>query len=300
MKALKKIAFALACASLAFACAVPTFAIPALKSSPTTVPAATYTPVVASPTSTSGPTTTPVLPTDTAMPQATGTAATVPGTQVSYGGVSFTIPGGIGSGTVNTTTTEVEFPYTNPSNGEMPQHVKMVINSYPILGTSLQPQVIVFPAADYAQYGPVTGQVVSALQAMQFMDGQPLPAGFPDGPFSAHVGALPFAGGRGIRYLTQFDQAPLPVNNLELIYYFHGLTSDGKSYVQVILPVQAAFLAPDNNSGSTVPQGGIPFDMNNLDTYFQSISDKLNATPPGDFTPSLDTLDALVQSITVK
>lgn len=300
MQALKRITFLLACASLGFACAVPTFTIPALKSSPTTLPAATSTPVVASPTSTRGPTPTPIEPTNTSAPQATDTATAAPGTQASYGNVSFTIPGGLGSGTVNTTTTEVELPYTNPSNGEMPQHIKMVLNGYPILGSSLQPQIMVFPAADYAQYGPLTGQVVSALQDMQFMDGQPLPAGFPDGPFSAHVGALPFASGRGIRYLTQFDQAPLPVNNQELIYYFHGLTSDGKNYVQIILPVQAAFLAPDNNPASTLPEGGIPFDMNNLDPYFQAISDKLNATPPGGFTPSLDTLDALVQSVTVK
>jgi hypothetical protein len=300
MRALPRLSFVLIAAVLILACGIPTFAIPALKTSPTTAPAATSTPVIAPPTSPNGPTPTHAVPIGTSAPQPADTATAAPGTQVSYGNVSFTIPSGLGSGTVNTTSTEVEFPYMNPSNGDMPQHVRMVINSYPILGTSLQPQVMTFPAADYAQYAPLTQEVISALQGMQFMDGQPLPAGFPDGPFSAHVGALPFAGGSGIRYLTQFDQAPLPVNNQELIYYFHGLTSDGKTYVEVILPVQAAFLAPDNNPASDLPQDGIPFNMDNIGPYFQAVSDKLNATPPGGFTPSIDTLDALVQSISVK
>ena len=99
--------------------------------------------------------------------------------------------------------------------------------------------------------------------------------------------------------MKEIDQAVLPVNNRELIYYFHGLTDSGDFYVEAILPLQAPFLAADEDPASPLPPGGIPFKMDNLGSYFQDVANKLNATPPDGFTPSLTTLDALIQSIFV-
>jgi hypothetical protein len=277
----------LALSALILACSLS----PAASPTPTSAPAASKTPFPP----TSG------LP--TAAPSALPAASSTPapsGTSISFSDLRLVIPDGLSSGTTNTTSADVEFPFTNPSNGDMPHHTKLILNGYPVQGTALQPQVHVFPAAEYGQYADLTKQVISALQGLQYLDGQPLPAGFPDGPFNAHVGAVNFSNGTGIRYLTQFDQAPLPVNNDELIYYFHGLSSDGSKYVQVILPVQAPFLAPDNNPASPLPTDGIPFTMDQLDAYFAAVASKLNATAPSQFVPSLDTLDALVQSIAVQ
>jgi hypothetical protein len=158
----------------------------------------------------------------------------------------------------------VEFPYINPSNGDMPEHSRLVLIGYPLQDTLFRPQVHVFRASEYAQYTEYTGKIISALQASQFLDGQPLPEGLPDGPFNAHVRSVSFANGRGIRYLTQFDQAVMPVNNRELIYYFHGLTSDGSAYVQAILPVTAPFLAPNEYPDTPLPADGIPFNMDQV------------------------------------
>ncbi len=317
MRKLRVIFGLVATALLSSGCGAVPINIPALLSTPTTVPtgtavlptatstpAATETPAIATPTQTP--------PTFTAIPTFTGTGAPAStpaspvtftpgpaGAAIGYGNVTLVLPDSLGSDTVNTTSTEVEFPYVNPSNGDMPQHVRLEITGYPVQGTVLQPQIMVFPAAKYAAYTDFTRQIIMTLQTMQYYDGQPLPAGLPDGPFNAHVGSVRFAGGHGIRYLTQFDQAVLPINNKELIYYFHGLTDDGTYYVEAVLPVQAAFLAPDENPASPLPANGIPFSMDNLDSYFQQIADKLNATPPDDFTPSLSALDALIQSIHV-
>ncbi len=239
----------------------------------------------------------PVAATNTVPPANTAAPAGIP---ISYGNVALIIPEGLASGTTDTSSTEVEFPYTNPSLGEMPQHAKIVLDGYPVQGTDLEPEVIVFPAAQYADYTELTAQVISALRDHPYTTGQPLPEGLPDGPFNAQVAAVSFATGRGVRYLTQFNQAVLPVNNQQLIYYFHGLSNDGNNYVEVILPVQAAFLAPDNNPESPLPPGGIEFNPGNLGSYFPDVAARLNTTPPDQFSPSLTMLDALVQSIVTR
>jgi hypothetical protein len=69
--------------------------------------------------------------------------------------------------------------------------------------------------------------------------------------------------------------------------------------VEAILPLQAVFLAPDEDPSSPLPPGGIPFNMYDPGTYYQDVANRLNATPPDGFTPSLSTLDALIQSIYV-
>ena len=287
-------------AALALACGVPSIALPAFGASPTPVPP-TDTPIPpATDTATAVPPTSTAMPTFTPIPVDTSTATAVPGIPVSFGNVSLTLPGDIGSGTTNSSVTDVEFPYTNPSNGDMPQHSKLVVTGYPVQGADLDPQILVFPAADYSKYADLTNQIISTLHDVPYMDGQPLPAGLPAGALSAHVGAVIFTKGHGIRYLTQFDQAPLPANNKALIYFFHGLTDDGNVYVEAIFPVQAEFLPADDQQNTPLPTGGIPFTMDDLGSYFQNIGDKLNATPPDQFSPSLITLDALVQSITIK
>jgi hypothetical protein len=221
------------------------------------------------------------------------------GLSVSYSNVRLVIPVGLASGTTNSTTTDVEFPYVNPSGGPMPQHTKIILNGYPLQGTMFEPQITVFRAAEYAQYGPLTQSMVSALQGLQYVAGQPLPKGLPAGDFDAQTQAIDFPNGRGIRFLTQFDQAPLPVNNHELFYYFQGLTTGGSDYVQAILPLQVPFLAPDANPASPLPPGGVAFDLPEIQIYFDAVAEKLNATPPGTFQPTLTSLDALIQSLQV-
>ena len=235
--------------------------------------------------------------TDAAGTSAAQISPTPQALAVSYGNVQLAIPSNLASGTTNVTTTDIEPPYINPSAGQMPQHAKIILNGYPIQGASWQPQIIVFNAGQYARYTDLTQHIISGLRTMHYQHGQPLPQNLPAGPFSAAVQSINFVNGNGIRYLTQFDQSPLPVNNRELFYYFHGITNDGNYYVQVVLPIQAPFLASDNSPNSPLPQNGIPFHGDQ--SYFNAIEQQLNATPPNQFSPSLTSMDALVQSITV-
>ncbi|MGA7193703.1 MAG: hypothetical protein WBW94_08740 [Anaerolineales bacterium] len=231
-----------------------------------------------------------ITPTATASP----TPQALP---VSYVNINLLIPSNLANNTTNVTTTDIEPPYINPSAGQMPQHTKIILNGYPVQGASWQPQILVFRADQYAHYGNGNQQFISGLRNLHYQHGQSLPGNLPSGQFNADIQSVNFVNGTGIRYLTQFDESPLPANNRELFYYFHGITNDGNYYVQVILPVQAPFLAPDENPNSPLPRNGIPFHSDQ--SYFNAIAQQLNATPPDQFSPSLTSLDALIQSITV-
>jgi hypothetical protein len=230
------------------------------------------------------------------VPEATGTPVrgVLP---VSYNNVKLSVPAGLSTGTTNSTGTDTEFPFTNPSSGPMPEHTKIVLNDYPLQDTLLEPEIMVFAAQDYAAYTDLTQQTVSVLKGLKFTPGQSVPSGLPVGALSAQVHPVSFGDGRGLAYLTQFDQTPLPINNRELIYYFHGLTTDGSKYVEVILPVQSEFLAPDENPYSALPSGGVPFKMDQIQAYYDAVAAKLNTALSKQFAPTLPTLDALVQSI---
>jgi hypothetical protein len=112
---------------------------------------------------------------------------------------------------------------------------------------------------------------------------------------------IPFQNGKGIRTLTQYAQYFAPVNNNELFYQFEGLTDDNKYYVIAVLPVTAPILPENENPEASVPEGGvtIPTDIGLNNIYYISVTEKLNSIAPDEYSPSLNTLDALIQSILV-
>ena len=221
----------------------------------------------------------------------------------SSNGVTFQIPTGLASDATVSTTTDVELPYFNPSAGDMPLHTVFHLNNYIVLGQHrVEPEIMVFRAAEYAQYTDLTAQIIATLQNLQYTPGQPLPENLKDGAYQGQIQPLQFQNGKGLRYLVQFDQAPLPANNKAIYYYFHGLTNDGQFYVQVFLPIHVSFLVEDDQPTSIAPADGVQFDWTNLDNfpaYAEAINQKLNAAGPNSFSPSLTTLDALTQSLMI-
>ncbi|MBI5295503.1 MAG: hypothetical protein HY869_08500 [Chloroflexi bacterium] len=238
-----------------------------------------------------------------AAPPPTPTPSGVP---VSSDGVTFVIPTGLAVSANVRSTSAVEFPYINPSFGDMPQHTVFDLDNYAVQGTQFKPQIMVFRAAEYAQYTELTASIIAALQNLQYSAGQPLPESLPNGVFVAQAQPIQFQNGKGLRYLTQFDQSPLPVNNREMFYYFHGLTSDGQFYIQAILPLHSPLLVADEEPTSITPPDGVQFDwtdiLNGYDAmpaYLEAVTRKLSAADPNSFTPTLPMLDALIQSINV-
>jgi hypothetical protein len=72
--------------------------------------------------------------------------------------------------------------------------------------------------------------------------------------------------------------------------------------VIAVLPITAPVLAEDEKPESSVPAGGIPIPPSTgpTDVYYFSVTEKLNSISPDSFTPALNSLDALIQSILVK
>src|SRR5215213_3295074 len=224
--------------------------------------------------------------------------------------VSTPIPsetGGIASSATTETMTSVDTNSGAPWE-IAPTHWRFTLTGYPLQGKFLEPQVYVYPADEYAQVNSTAGEQIERIK--KALAGSPLlKETLPNVPFfnaehiiAAKIQMIPFQNGSGVRELTQYDQYPAPINNHELFYHFEGLTTDGKYYVIAILPITAPVLAEDEKPESTIPTGGVPIPSNTgpTDVYYFSVTEKLNSLEPDSFTPSLTTLDTLIQSILVK
>jgi DNA-binding CsgD family transcriptional regulator len=216
-------------------------------------------------------------------------------------GTSFIFPPGLGDGTEN------EVVPAASGYATFPQHIRISLVDYPLQGqdTLHTPQIEVFPAAEYRALHACIEAEMSGLENILSTQNASLPvqstcAFSPDAlpmlpdqhaaqVFHALEKTLPFQNGSGVRYITQYSQAHFPaVDNKELFYTFQGLTSDGKYYVSVVLPVRLEAL--DN---MPTPQSA-----EQSANDFQSARNQLQESSAS-IQPSLEALDALVQSLTV-
>jgi hypothetical protein len=246
--------------------------------------------------------------------------ATLPsGISVSFENVSFIIPSGLALGAnaeaVPAVTGDEQGPW-----GMAPAHVRFTFYGYYNVTAKFSVmEIAVYPAQEYAAINYGAGNSLPRLQAILAASAAPIdPANLPRVPFfnagplfSAQVNVIEFASGSGVREVTQYGQAVGPAANNATFYHFEGLTRDGQYYIIVVLPVGAPFLVnPDgqfdlNDPNVGLSADGVPFpgytSMNPADyeDYFGAVADKLNASAPEIFSPSLTLLDALIQSITV-
>jgi hypothetical protein len=122
--------------------------------------------------------------------------------------------------------------------------------------------------------------------------------------FASNIKVIPFQNGQGVRFLTEYAQYFASANNHDLVYHFQGLTSDGEYYIVAILPIRNPMLAETSDPGAPLPVGGVPYlfysdPTSDVQLYYKSVTEILNATPPQDFTPTLDYLDSLIQSMRI-
>ena len=238
-------------------------------------------------------------------------SAPIEGSNISYSGTSFTISPGLSSGAQGAI-----IPQSNDFSW-WPTHTKFVFQNYALHGKANEPQILIFPAREYAQmkeYAEAyaqTGQPspIENLQAILNARSFPSQGPLPFLPYQhaaqiirAQEKILTFQNGSGLRYVTQYSQAAFPlINNTDLFYTFQGLTSDGEYYVTVIMPVNLPYLAADYGPNAF----SNPTEWQNAEKfpeYLSTMVDRLNqnegeGTNP--YAPSLASLDALVQSLLV-
>ncbi len=226
--------------------------------------------------------------------------------------ISFMIPEGVASGGTSKVVPAASAEQVGKFSAA-PEYTQLTLNDYKSSGSFGMLQVNIYPAQEYAKVNTYASECIDRLQAVladKSFATKPYP-GIPfilgGGPmFMAQTKLLNFNSGTGVRAVTQYGELPGQVTNRGVFYNFQGLTSDGKYYIVAVLPIGAPYLAYDSNATPPQPADALPFptgdnlDSKVYDDYYKAITDKLNATDPNVFEPSLNQLDNLFQSITVK
>ena len=249
----------------------------------------------------------PVPPTPTTAPSVVVPTATADTRGVvTFNNVSFTLPIGVANDARSEMVAAVTDANASPSWELAPAHLQFQLTGYQLQDKFLEPQVLVYPAGEYAQLNQAAADQIQRLKtllagASLSKDAMPIVPAFNAGPvFAAHMQLLDFQDGRGVRMITQYAQYLATVNNHELFYHFQGLTDDGKYYIIAVLPVSSSILAEDDKLDAPVPPGGVPAPSTGPDAaYYAAVTSALDAMYPDSFNPSLFQLDTLVKSITV-
>jgi hypothetical protein len=185
-----------------------------------------------------------------------------------------------------------------------PAHTELTIKNYPLTLTQFPPQIWIYPVNRFSELLPdVLPRRVSDLKRLissgTWSGGElPFLPAIPEvQTFYSHETGMSFNGGRGVRFITEYSEVPFPISNKSIIYTFQGLTDDGKYWVAVTLPISSPILPADND---TLPEGYTEENLiQNYDSYASDMKEALEAQAPGSFSPTINMLDSLVESITV-
>jgi hypothetical protein len=263
---------------------------------------ATTTPATSAPVATLPPQPT-LQPLPTVEPTQTPAPTSTPETigNASYDQISFNYDLSLAS-TVTATTVPGQPPNSDAPWDVHPDYVEFNLVGYPSTNNYHKPHIDVYPVAEYGQINDGAQETIDSLKQL-LADKPAAPENIPLLPifnaaqvFRAQIQYVAFQNGEGVRFVTQYDQALIPINNQEVFYTFQGLTDDGQYYVAAIFPVAASML-PDT--------GQLPNDQwqafsDNFQSYIQNTTQQLGALKSSDFNPDLSLLDALVQSLQVK
>jgi hypothetical protein len=249
------------------------------------------------------PTTVPIpAPTEAAAPK--GAASTqAPSDNMAPGTTAVTVDV---SGVAQNVTLEAVAAVAQRADGPwwegMPQHTQLTLQGYPVANHAYKPQIFVYPVKDLPvneNAAKIAQDLQSLLQSQQAGDTLPKLPLEPSATqvLHAQVKYLDFKNGKGVRYLAQYGNGFAPINNQLLHYTYQGLTSDGKYYVAVVLPVTLSSLPADSQLSDELVK---MIDDKKYPQYLADTAAMLNQQAASAFAPNLSKLDALVQSIEVK
>ena len=157
------------------------------------------------------------------------------------------------------------------------------------------------------------GDYVTALKRM-LDNGQILQTGLDPFLGSAYYGApraflvdtkiIEFEGGKGVRYLFESKNAAPAYN--PLIYYFQGISNDGRYYLYASFGVNSEYVIPADML-SVLEKGFGPFagseDFDAADKSYDTYNDRIESLLEAHLLslhPALDLLDAMLSSIQIK
>ena len=232
---------------------------------------------------------------------------------VEYGNVTLAFDAGLAKDFTAETVPAVPLENrTDKPDGVAPAHVVITLHDSYASGLRRDagsayalPQISVFPAADPGdprfddKFPTMRGAVAGLGKLLSRRAG----AGSESIPFlpwaderQLFIGRkrlIRFRNGRGVLFLTQYDQEESPVSNEFLVYTFQGLTDDNRWYVSAVFPVSAPGLTAPPGAGSDASfRAG-------YDRYMKQTTDKLNRLPAKRFVPDLALLDGIIRSLKI-
>lgn len=197
----------------------------------------------------------------------------------------------------------------------MPEHLVYGFNGESVESfAGVYPQVRIFPIEQYTAMYEAVGntaitEYIAALQ-QQIVEGstdvpmdmsQPLPF-LPifnaAQDLAANVKYVEFNNGNGYRFITHYGQAADAFLSGQVFYAFQGITDDRQYLVVMLYPLTTDLLPETYND---VPQevfDGI-MDGTGFEEYRQATITTLDTATTDQFTPNLDTLDAMMGSMTI-
>lgn len=108
---------------------------------------------------------------------------------------------------------------------------------------------------------------------------------------------LPFQNGTGLRFITYYVQNGYPPLNGHIMYTYQGLSADGQHYISAWYPLSAVGLP------NTYEESGLPTDHDEFVAVFPAYMEEtikmLSDLEADQYTPSLNQLDAMIQSLRV-
>ena len=185
-----------------------------------------------------------------------------------------------------------------------PTHTELTIQHYPLTHTQFPPQIWIYPVSRFSELLPnIIPPLVYDLERL--ITGSTWSRGelpfLPFNPqiqsFVIHETGISFNGGQGVRFITEYTDGPSPISNLNIIYTFQGLTDNEMYWVAVTFPISNPILPADYD---TLPEGYTQESLIlNYSSYVSDVKYALEAQAPGSFSPTIEILDSLVNSITV-
>lgn len=218
------------------------------------------------------------------------------GPDISYDGISFSIPTTLGGGVCVTTL-------------DAPGGIGF---SFACNGTSSGGGWIeIYPLESYQDFFPNGIDIDELRTAIDAKSRDFSPKGYFSAIFlQAKTEYIPAKFGAGIRAIVMRTQIGIFANSESAEYDFRGLTADGKYYIGVQFPIDAPILLSAYDPTKNVNPGAIsipeipddlpPFQLGDIQLkYNDEIERQLNQLADLDFTPDLSALDKLVASLQV-
>ena len=280
------------------------------STSPALLPTNTMIPGTEAPTQISA-SLTPIPATSASSTTPTAPQPSFEGVEISVDPLSIVLSPGLASGARGSQFSRAEGDNVAPWD-VTPGHTQLKLEGYLLQDKFHQPQIYVYPAQAYAEmYSPAFESIRRLDNILYAPDGPNINNPLPAVPFfnaaqvfSSNIQVISFQNGGGVRFLTEYAQSAASVNNHDLFYHFQGVTRDGAYYIVAILPITAPVLAETGDAGAVLPVGGVPYpyyaDPNaDLQAYYTAVTALLNSTSPEAFTPTINQLDLLIQSIQI-